>query len=299
VAKTRSLTIRKFDVYYPNGTDGEPAQTGYKYNEVIYDKDGHVVEELRYTPDGIVEEKNVYRYNNAGRLVEEQSFMDDGELADHKTYEHDDNGKILRMYKHYIDGSKDTVTFTYDEKDNLLKKVTEDSDDEEEAREEAVYENGKLISRKAFEYDDLVLNESFEYDENGQLTEQNRWSAEEEDITYKNFFNENGDIIKTLRYADDKLIAKTEYRFNDQHQMTAIEDENRFGKSSTRITFDDKGNPVRQEETNEQGEINSLIQRKYDTDNRVIEAEVQIDYHGRAVNQHYILKYDYESWDES
>jgi len=42
------------------------------------------------------------------------------------------------------------------------------------------------------------------------------------------------------------------------------------------------------------GEINNSVERSFDEDNRVEEAKVFIDFHGKGINQQYVLKYEYK-----
>jgi YD repeat-containing protein len=43
----------------------------YLHQHSEYDEAGHPVEEITYTPDGIVEHKYKYKYNSQGKLIDE------------------------------------------------------------------------------------------------------------------------------------------------------------------------------------------------------------------------------------
>ena len=60
------------------------------------------------------------------------------------------------------------------------------------------------------------------------------------------------------------------------------------------LTYDDKGNMISQLESNEAGELNHRILRKFDENNNLIEIAVTIDRHGMGLNQNYSIHYSYE-----
>ncbi|MCB2218827.1 MAG: hypothetical protein KQI35_00425 [Bacteroidetes bacterium] len=293
-AKTKSVTIHKYDIYYPNGPENPPSQTGHKASETFYNEEGNIIEELKFRPNGQLDEKYVASYDTRGNLLEEKSYLDDPEPADHKSYERDENGKLIRMFRHYIDGSKDTINITYDNQNHPVRKETIDSYDEVESIEERSYQGDNMTKRKITEYDEVVLEESLEYDQDGNLIKQTKWSIDEEDITWVNHFNTEGSLVKALKYGpNDKLLARSDYHYNDQGQLTSFEEESGYGKSETTLEYDDKGNAILQKEENPEGEINNRVSRKFNDQGQILETEVFMDFHGQAPSQHYTLKYEY------
>lgn len=298
--KVKSTTIHKYDVIYRSGPDSEPELEGYKYSYTQYDESGRIIGDIRYDEEGEVDEKAVFAYDSDGNIVDEKSFLADEELADHRTYERDDKGEILRSYRHYADGTKDTVEYRRDQKGNIIEKVTVDSDGETESVEKFEYHGDNLTKRQLFEYDELVLDESFIYDNDGNLSEQKRWTEAEEHFTYVNKYDSKQKITSILKYNEkDKLVARIDYEYNSKGDPVKITEESQTGINKTTIEYDGEGNAIRQTETNANGEINNRVERKFNEDGQVIETEAFIDYHGRAVNQHYILKYGYEYYDQS
>ncbi|MCB0821870.1 MAG: hypothetical protein KDC09_04185 [Bacteroidales bacterium] len=293
-AKIKSTTLHKYDIIYPNGPDGEPSQTGYKASFTEFDENENIIREVKYRPNGKPDERFEATYNQDGFLIEEKSFLDEDEPAEHKTYERDENGKAVKMFRHYVDGSKDTINFFYNADGMPIKKETIDSYKELEAVEERTYSGDKLLSRKVTEYDEVVLDEKLEYDNEGNLSKQTKWSIEEEDITWVNHFNAKGSLVKSQKYGPkNKLLAVSEYIYDDKGLLTKIKEESGYGKSETELEYDEKGNATLQRELNEQGEINSEVNRQYNEQGQVSETEVFMNMHGQAVNQHYILKYEY------
>ena len=284
----------KYDIVLKDVTAKELEESGYKYAYSEFDKNENKISEIRYTIEGEIEEKYINKFDENGYLYEEMNYISDDELAEHKTYERDKKGNVVNAFKHYQDGDKDTIKYLRDESGKLLEKITIDSFNEEEAREVIEYKNDKVSSRKIFEYDELVLEESYDYNDNGNMIEHNKWSIEQEDAKFLTIYNPNGTIKKALRHnSKDELISKAEYTYNED-RLTCIEEESQYGKNKTVIEYDEGGNPIVQTERNNKNEINNIAKRKYNENNDITETEVFIDFHGRGINQKYLLKYSYE-----
>ncbi|MCD4698197.1 MAG: hypothetical protein K8S16_18385 [Bacteroidales bacterium] len=292
--KIKSVTMFKYDIVLKDVTAKELEESGYKYAYSEFDKNENKISEIRYAIEGETEEKYINKFDENGYLYEEMNYISDDELAEHKTYERDKKGNVVNAFKHYQDGDKDTIKYLRDESGKLLEKITIDSFNEEEAREVIEYKNDKVSSRKIFEYDELVLEESYDYNDNGNMIEHNKWSIEQEDAKFLTIYNPNGTIKKALRHnSKDELISKAEYTYNED-RLTCIEEESQYGKNKTVIEYDEGGNPIVQTERNNKNEINNIAKRKYNENNDITETEVFIDFHGRGINQKYLLKYSYE-----
>lgn len=290
----RSTTLFKYDYIIEDINADQIELKGAKYSYTEFDEKGNVLQEVRYNKSGGIEEKYGNNYNELGQLIEEIIYLSNDEIAQHKTFEYNQKGSIEKAYKHYQDESKDTIGYYY-ENDLIIRKTTTDSDGEEEIREEFEYKNKKLVARKVFEFEELVLDETFDYDNSENLVEQTKWTKEDQDSKYYNVFNEKGNLIKTLTSnIQDQVLAKSEYFYSDQGLLEKIEEESIHGKNTTVLEYDEHNNSTLQIEKDQHGEINNKAVRKYDENNDVVESEVLLNLHGMGVNQHYILKYTYE-----
>jgi antitoxin component YwqK of YwqJK toxin-antitoxin module len=292
--KVKSVNLFKKDYFPTRSTSQKTGSNEYKYSTTEYDKNGNVVMDLKFNPDHELEDKYENKYNNDGILIEEKHYLSYKEIAEHKTYELDENGKIQKAFKHYNDGSKDTIQYTYDNNGNLTEKITIDSYDEVEAKAIFEYEDQKLVKKESYEYDDLVSKNTFAYDPDGNLIDESSWT-EDDNTRSIHLYDENGNLEKVSFYnKKDELVAKTTYIYNKKGKIVGVEEETPYGKNSTVITYDEKGNAIEQIEKNEQGEINNSAKRKFNDYNDVIETEIFIEMHGKGINQQYILKYEYE-----
>jgi len=292
--KVKSINLYKKDFFPSKSDSGKVRSSEYKHSTTEYDEKGNVVLELKFNNDQKLEDKFVNKYNEDGILIEEKHYLSAKDLAEHKTYDLDDNKKIQKAFKHYNDGSKDTIQYTYDTNGDLVERLTIDSFDEVEAKVIFEYENQKLVKQESYEYDDLISKNTFVYDPDGNMMEESSWT-EDESGKRNNFYDDNGNVEKVLFYnKKDELVAKTTYSYNDENKIIGIVEETPYGNSSTVITYDKKGNAIEQIEKNEQGEINNSAVRKFNDNNDVVETEVFIEMHSRGVNQQYILRYEYE-----
>ena len=296
--KIKSTTIQRINTPATGSAALSKAAKGYTYSHSTYTADEQLLTETRFNEEGEVEEKYENKYDEEGRLIEELTYLEGEEVAAHKTYERDDKGQVIKAFKHYQDGEKDTIHYKRDNEGRLIEKATIDSYDEEEAREVIEYEKDKVSRRRIFEYDELMLDESYEYDQEGNMVEHTKWTIEEEDAKFINTFDASGKMIKALKQdlKKGKLLSRIEYHY-DGERLTKVSEEHPYGTNITTLIYDEKGNPVEQVEVDQHGEINNKALRRYNENDDVVESEVFINFHGRGIDQHYLLTYTHEYHD--
>ena len=296
--KIKSVTHFKMDAVFVNGPENPPEFEKYKFSFTEFDQNGNVILEEKYTPDESLTEKQKYTYDEKGNLIEEKNFLDTGELADHRTYEHDEEGRIVKEFRHYSDETKDTITYKRDSMGNVVEKSTIDFEDDLEAKDIITYKNGKILSHKRYEYDELVMDESYEYTKDGKLSRTLKWTADDENARFENNFDEHGNLVKSMKYNEkEQLIQRIITSYNSENKPIRIEEESVNGKSIMEAVYDERGNAIKQTEKDGKGNIMNQVNRIFNEDNQVTEAEVHIDFHGRSVNQYYKLKYEYTYFD--
>jgi YD repeat-containing protein len=292
--KIKSTTVYRINTVVRDLTASDSEAKAHKYSYSSFTEDGRLLTEERYNDEGEVEEKYEYRYDDQGRLLEEITYLDEDMLAEHKTYERNGDGTVVKAFKHYQDGEKDTIDYKRDRSGRLVEKVTIDSYGEVEAKEVIDYSDKRVTDRKIYEYDELVLEESYDYDDEGNMTEHTKWTVEDENARFRNVFDPQGNLIQAMKYdLKGNLLSIVKYRYVD-NKLVGIIDENQYGTNTTTLIHDDRGNPIEQAEVDQDGELNNKATRKYNENNDVTEAEIFINTKGRGVNQHYILKYEYE-----
>lgn len=290
----KSVSLLKKDLIPSKSKSAKSDNKSRNHSYTEFDENGNVVLEVKYNDEAEVDEKVEISYDANGFVKEEKSFFEGNELSDHASYERDEKGVILKSFKHYQDGSMDTINYQYDSEGNLIEKVTVDSYNEVEAKELATYENGKLILKEVFEYDELMGKETFLFDESGNMIEHHVWTPDDGNRAYKHMYDEKGNLSQANQYNNkEELSGKAIYSYNGDGKVIEAIEETPHGTLTTTIKYDENGNAVEQVETNPAGEINNKVERKYNEDKDIAEAVVFIDFHGRSVNQHYVLNYEY------
>ena len=191
-----------------------------------------------------------------GRLLKEISYNRLGEFEEMFEYGYDDQGNLVRESYFPVENEvAEEKTFVRNESGEVLRILKQ-------------YQDGSL--------DTITL----EYNDAGQLIKQTTTTDE-------------GEIeqVETFEWENDQLV---------NHQII-----NEFGEAvdepggevikpnQTRITRNEQGKVITEEELDEHGDVFMTVNRSYDEDGRTEEVEVFIDGQGRAISRHYFLKYEY------
>jgi hypothetical protein len=116
-----------------------------------YSKDNKLLEELRYTDDGTIEEKRIYKYDNRGNCTEIEFYDVNDSLMQTYMYKYDERDNETEWRFYAADGNLMAITTTYyDDHDNVTEMISFNYDEH-------------LNWKHAYEY---------VYDENGNWTKQ-------------------------------------------------------------------------------------------------------------------------------
>jgi hypothetical protein len=199
-------------------------------------------------------------FDPEGRPLVEISYSRDGTYEDKTEYGYDSDGNLIRE-SYYPEGH--------------------------ELAEEKTFERNPagLIARVLQHYQDGSVDTiEFQYNEANQLV-QKITTSDEGVIEQVELFKWENDKIVNFRIIDgegNELGERYEPKFNSNQRH---------------VTYNDKEQPIREEEVNEQGDVLMVINRTYNEDGRADEVEVFIDGRGRTISQHYFLKYEYAFFD--
>jgi YD repeat-containing protein len=289
-------TIRAYRCDVAGGAENQAGQSMKRLTDQSeFDEAGHPVKEIKYDSAGSVEERSEYKYDEAGNMAEETLYGEGEEIAERKIYHRNPGGRIEKMIKHYLDGSIEATHYRYDDADDVVEKITTDEEEEEEIRELFEYLKGKLSRRTEYTNRQLTGEETFVYDEEGRISAHIKSIEGQEYTRLNHAYGPSGRITETLRYdRKGNPISRIEYVYNEAGQMTGLVEETSHGTQTTAIEYDGKGNAASQIETDQDGRVNHKVTRKYNDHNLVVETEVEVNYHGSGMNQHYLLIYEYE-----
>lgn len=270
---------------------------GMDYSFSSYNEMGNVTELIRFNDFGDVIGKSVYHYNEKNLLLGEETFDEDGDLEEKITYDRDENGRIIHEFIHYLDDTKDIVSYEYNENSKLIRKTTATDEDEAEREEIFEWDGEKLLVEELIEEGETVRKNMYEYDENGNVLSIDL-ESEEEESRVENEYDEKGNRIKYLKFdAHGKPVEKHLFTYDDKNRVIGILEEDRLKKNTVQIEYDEMGNAIKQTETNHQGGINHSLERDYDEDGNVTQVRANVG--GIPGNPHrkYILVYNYEFYE--
>jgi len=297
MSKIKTASLFKYDYILKDINSEEFELEGGIYNKTTYDEEGRTLSEIKFDPEGVVEQHYEYEYNEQGVKISDKSFDEKGDLIDNLEYSADPKGRVLFGYKKYLDGSKDTITYRYNEDGKLIEKEFKSEEDDIDYIEKFTFEGDHEILHEAWNEDDeLAYRKESKYDDKGNVIEEKTWVLEtDRTARVMNTYDKDDQLISVASFDEnDNIIFKVEYTRNSEGHITEVSEESPEGMAFTSIQYDNAGNAVVQEEKNEKGELSSRIERKFDGEGNVTESEAILDRHGQGMNQHYILKYEYE-----
>ena len=264
----------------------------YSYNR--YNEAGNITELIRFNDYGDVIGRSVYHYDEKNLLKGEETFDEDGNLEEKISFDRDEKGRITHEYIHYLDDTKDTIHFAYNEDGKLIKKTTVTDDGETEREEVFEWDGEKLMSEEMIEEGETARKSVFDYDDEGNIISIDQEGADE-DSHIENDYDEQGNRIKYLKYdADDNLVEKHLFTYDEKNRVIEIIEEDRTKKNKVQMVYDENGNAIRQTETNRQGNINHDLERDYDEFGNVTEVRANLGGTPGNPERKYILVYEYE-----
>ncbi len=269
----------------------------YQYN--AFDKYGNLLTEIKYTPEGDVEEKIERSYDAQGNLIEEIYYVSEEEESERRTFERDGDGKIRKEFKHYLDGSIDTVYYFYDEMGHLIKKQTLDEEEQVEGSMVYEYQQDQLVAQLELDEEGNPVSEKkVRLNETGHPVEQIEWNkADHSHLKIIDEYDATGKRIVSLRYINDRLVSRSGYEEDEQGRIVRITEESNQGTSALELTYDERNNVTLQEEFDRGGELLSRVERKFDGNDRPLESQVFVNGMQLRMNQKYTLKYEYELYE--
>jgi antitoxin component YwqK of YwqJK toxin-antitoxin module len=295
-SKIREIQVFKKEYVLKSSRQDHIEEHEYLVTRTRFNEHGKTLSELHFDSTGKVVQEYCFAYDPQGRLTEEKLLEEDGFEAEHKSWEYDDSGKIAREYRHYADGSRDTIEFQYDNEDQVIRKVTLDPDGETESVEEFAYENGLVVRHVIFDQDGEILSEKKTiWDDKGNALETFDYDGTEEtSVRSETEYYPSGTRKQTLTYNEDnELIEKVVFHENEEGKLTEMSEESAHRKNTVHFGYDTEGNIVLQEEHDRHGKLISKVSREFGPDNQLLASDVFIDGAGRGVSRRYILRQEY------
>lgn len=202
--------------------------------------------------------------------------------------EFDREGRPEKEIRYNRDGEfEEMFEYGYDEKGNLIRESYYLAENEIAEEKTFIRNDAGVILHALKHYQDGSIDTiNYEYNEAGQLIKRTTTTDEDEIEQVETFEWENGEIVG-------------HQIFDETGEAISTPDVSNVKQNETRVTQNDKGQVITEEELDEEGEVYMTVNRSYDDEGRALEVEVFIDGRGRAISRHYFLKYEYTFFNES
>ncbi len=296
----KSVTVIKKDVVLPSVSANELTENEYLFSKTEYNEKGQILKEINYHPDGSIEHAYSYNYDDNGFLKEEMLIENKDEVIERTTFEPDEKMNIRKEYRHYLDGTYDSIEYICDDNGNLVEKVTIDYEGGVELRECFEFKGEKLIKETVLDKDNKVISEkTIKYDDKDRITDTESYdSLEETRLKRITEYDDKGYPKELLTYdLSDRLIERIQFSHNDDGRLAQVIEENPRKKNTIKFQYDKNGNVVCKEEFDKNGKLINKVERIYDDDSRVLEARAFIEIAEKNIIRNYVLTYDYEFYD--
>lgn len=267
----------------------------YLHQHTEFDEEGHPTEAITYFPDFTVEHKYKYKYNSEGKVIDEILLESDDEVTEHRSMEYNDEGQLVKEYIHYLDGTADSLIYTYDKDGRLLSRRSIDSDGEKGNYLVNDYQGDHVASESEYDITGTIITQrKIIYDSDGKIAEE-IFRTPEEDYQILYSYDEHGVASVRRRYnADKHLTERDTYTYDSEGRLSESMEETSAGIEITYTQYDSAGNTVLQEVKTEDGELLSSIERTYDGSKRPLTTSVISKKSGQQVPQHYRIRIEYQ-----
>lgn len=293
--KTISIYRRNIPADTPSG--GGPDAEKLLVSTAEYDAVlAKPVLETQYDAEGMAEQQTRYSYDESGFLIREVLTDASGEVLEEKSFEPDEQRRVRREFRHYADGSFDTLAYWYDDAGLVVKKVLSDDEGTIETTETFEYTDGLLVREAVYDgEEDLVSESTYVYDEDGLLDgKETRHLYDGISLRQEYIYNDAGHREAILSYdSDGALVGRVLLTLDEKGRPTGVEEEDKQRKNQTSLQYDDRGHIVFQEEVDMRGELVSRVERTYDDQGLLLRSEVTARNPLRGINQHYEVIHEY------
>jgi hypothetical protein len=274
----------------------ETVESGRVLNSIReYDRAGNLILEVSYHPDGSISDKNEHEYDVHGKIIRSTTYDGGNEPLETTKINRDKNGHPIKEEIIYMDGSVDTVDYTYED-GLLLNKVRKTDDGDIEQREVFSYNEGNLILYEKYDDDDQIIYQVKNSYNNDIIVKSEIFSSEDDEpFTQVMEYDKEGRRKSELRYDKKKrLVEKNIYETDSHGRVIKVTEENPSRKNTTEFSYDEKGRLLYQKESDINGDRVSEVNREYDDEGMLKGARIGYLDRMTGIMQENRLAYEYE-----
>lgn len=292
-------SIKRYNQNYKSFVFSDMPQSAneeYLEMEIFLDENGNAKEELKYTVDSVLEEKNSYEFNSNGKLLSHELLYAIDDISEKRVYNRNDKGFLVSEIKYYGSDSGERTEYEYNDKNNVTAIVNYDEEGQFISREEITYdEKDNLIQRKTLDSDGRqVLKVVFTPPDNNQIDEIEYNSKDEIVSSTIIKFHENGKELSTVQTnPQGKLITSIINTYDDRGNIIEKINKDYFSKK-IKYEYNDKDLLITQELFDDNGMLLRKNMFEYDDEGHVIaEQTYEMDTTRGGRDKHFGTRYEY------
>lgn len=278
---TDKSELSPYELAYLNGSVDK---TKIILCEAIYDKNHKIIKEVAKYSDGSPKQTMNYTYDSNGNIIEFLLFNDTGELC-FKQHSERMNDTLVRKEYQYSKDKENVREFTavLIKEDKKLEHSTMDGKGEDIPNSLILSlrrsGHGSISTKEKDRESYRRINDSisskyeYKYDAAGRIIETLRTDPDGEKETSINLYDKSGRLLETsVLKSDGTKELETYYKYEDNGSKTEFEN-NIYGTIYLRFItrYDEQGRVYEKVELHPSGEQRSIISRKFDDKNRIIE----------------------------
>ncbi|MEI7896354.1 MAG: hypothetical protein WCJ26_04925 [bacterium] len=196
--------------------------------------------------------------------------------------EYDPDGRPIREVRYNREGEfEEMYEYEYDGQGNLTREAYSPVEDEVAEEKTFVRNEAGLVQHALKRYQDGSIDTiAYLYNDSGELVSRTTTTDEGEVEQVETFEWENGTLV-------NRRVT------NENGELIEEPGHDEIKPNETRITSNEKGQVITEEELDENGEVFMTVNRSYFDDGLADEVDVFIDGQGKTISRHYFLKYEY------
>ncbi len=196
--------------------------------------------------------------------------------------EYDPDGRPIREVRYNREGEfEEMYEYEYDGQGNLTREAYSPVEDEVAEEKTFVRNEAGLVQHALKRYQDGSIDTiAYLYNDSGELASRTTTTDEGEVEQVETFEWENGTLV-------NRRVT------NENGELIEEPGHDEIKPNETRITSNEKGQVITEEELDENGEVFMTVNRSYFDDGLADEVDVFIDGQGKTISRHYFLKYEY------
>jgi hypothetical protein len=256
-------------IFKTENNSGEIQKGGMLSKKIImFNKSGNLLDEQNFGPDGRLDWKVSFAYDDKGNLISRTTFDKTSDLLRKEVYRYDMKGNVISVASLGREGDlENEITFLYDARGNEVERNSFTTGVSQ--WNISLYYDAKGNLKKD-SYTRLIQSQRTrvlsQYDEKGNKIIEEYFNSDGRLFTRnRNKFDEKGNLIRTDVYnSDDSLVYMSVYEYNDNGRLVGRKNGSSSENLETRqsIRYDEENNII--EETYSYGLRESRSNFRYD-----------------------------------